>query len=109
MLEKAGATAYEFEDGSALLNALRTPLGDQLHAVLMDLQMEPMDGLQTTRLIRAETQASWHTLPIIAMTGNLMEEENMATEKAGMNGFLSKPLNYETFIEQLRIALNKTP
>ena len=109
MLEKAGATAYEFEDGSALLNALRTPLGDQLHAVLMDLQMEPMDGLQTTRLIRAETQASWHTLPIIDMTGNLMEEENVATEKAGMNGFLSKPLNYETFIEQLRIALNKTP
>lgn len=108
MLEQSGAGVHEFEDGSTLLNALRTtPLGDQLHAVLMDLQMEPMDGFQTTRLIRAETQASWHTLPIIAMTGNLMHDEEKKTAEVGMNGFLSKPLDYKTTIELLRTALAK--
>jgi nitrogen-specific signal transduction histidine kinase/CheY-like chemotaxis protein len=104
MLQKAGATVHEFDDGSAFLRALRTP-GTQFHAALMDLQMVPMDGLEATRLIRAERQASWRQLPIIAMTGKLMAEERQATLDAGMNGFLPKPMNYALMVETLCAAL----
>jgi CheY-like chemotaxis protein len=65
-----------------------------------------MDGLEATRLIRAERQAPWGQLPIIAMTGKLMAEERQATLDAGMNGFLAKPMNYEVMVETLRAELD---
>lgn len=101
MLEQAGALVYEFADGSALLRGLRMP-DASIQAVLMDLQMEPMDGLEATRLIRADASPRMNKLPILAMTGNLMRNEQELTRQAGMNGFLSKPLLYEDLVRQLR-------
>lgn len=100
LLQKAGATVHEFGDGSAFLRALKTPK-TQFDAVLMDLQMEPMDGLQATRLIRAEKQAKWRTIPIVAMTGMLMRGERATAEYTGMNGFLAKPVNYTEMVDTL--------
>lgn len=60
--------------------------------ILMDVQMPEMDGLTATELIRAE---SGRSVPILAMTANAFSEDRLACLEAGMNDYISKPVNTE--------------
>jgi two-component system sensor histidine kinase/response regulator len=60
--------------------------------VLMDVQMPEMDGLEATRRIRS-LPAETSRIPIIAMTANTMAEDRILCERAGMNGYVSKPID----------------
>ena len=61
--------------------------------ILMDIQMPNMDGYKATRCIRN---------PIIAMTANAFEEDRIAAMKAGMTGYLVKPLDIEMVLDEIR-------
>ncbi len=64
--------------------------------ILMDVRMPGIDGLEATRRIRAAEQASGaRRTPIIALTANAFPEHREACLAAGMDGFLSKPLDRE--------------
>lgn len=58
--------------------------------VLMDVQMPILDGIETTRRIRADQR--WHQLPIVAMTAHAMNGDRERCLQAGMNGYVAKPV-----------------
>jgi signal transduction histidine kinase/DNA-binding response OmpR family regulator len=68
-------------------------------AVLMDVQMPEMDGLEATRLIRKQVDAA--ELPIIAMTAHAMETERQLCLEAGMNDHLTKPVDPKALTKTL--------
>ncbi len=98
LLEPAGHSVEEAADGMAALAALQSaPPPD---AVLMDVHMEPVDGLAATRMIRAlEGEAA--RIPIIALTGSIEAEEVAACHAAGMDGHLAKPIERAALLAEL--------
>lgn len=73
--------------------------------ILMDLQMPEMDGLDATRAIRArEAAEGLPRIPIIAMTARAMTEDRDKCREAGMDGFISKPLDQQALFEQLEVV-----
>ena len=87
MLEEVGATVSIANNGAAALELLHETSFD---CVLMDLQMPVMDGLEATRRIRATPQLS--QLPVLAMTATATTEARVRCLHAGMNDFISKPV-----------------
>ena len=76
------------EGGRSGVDAARAKRFD---AVLMDIQMPDMDGLEATRLIRVEQGPNRRT-PIIALTGNVFEEDRQSAMAAGFDDYLAKPI-----------------
>ena len=70
-------------------------------AVLMDIRMPEMDGLEATRSIRALDRPDAKTVPIIALTANAFDEDVQRSLQAGMNAHLSKPVEPERLFETL--------
>jgi len=96
ILESAGFEIIIAENGQAALNLLETGHYD---AVLMDVQMPIMDGLEATRRIRKNP--AHNRVPIIAMTAHAMIEEQRRCLEAGMNDFMTKPIEPEALIAKL--------
>jgi two-component system, sensor histidine kinase and response regulator len=93
MLENRGIRVELVADGRAALDAIKE--GDY-DAVLMDCQMPGMDGYEATREIRRWEQNGRHT-PVIAMTAHSMPGDREACLTAGMDDYVSKPLETERF------------
>ena len=72
--------------------------------VLMDVQMPEMDGLEATRQIRAIEGAAG-TVPIIAMTANAMRGDRERCLQAGMNDYVSKPIDRSTLLDRINFWL----
>ena len=73
--------------------------GTPYDLVLMDIQMPQLDGIETTKQIRA--REAGHRTPILALTANTLVEDRYACFEAGMDGFLIKPLDREKLAEAL--------
>ena len=70
-------------------------------AVLMDMHMPEMDGLEATRAIRAMDREDAKHIPIIALTANAFDEDVQRSMQAGLNAHLSKPVEPETLFKTL--------
>ena len=81
--------------------AQQLALGDDapFDAILMDIQMPDMDGYDTTRALRQH--ASMRTVPIIAMTANVMASDKVLCLQAGMNDHIAKPFDLQVVIETI--------
>ncbi len=100
ILRKLGADGDAVADGKKALEALETIPYD---LVLMDVQMPEMDGLEATRRIRSGRSGVRNPdIPIVAMTGHAMQEDRDRCLAAGMNDYLSKPVQPDVFARILQ-------
>ena len=74
--------------------------------ILMDMRMPEMDGMEATRKIRAENGAS-ATVPIIAVTANAFSEDVESCKRAGMDGFVTKPIRKNVLLDEIVRVLSK--
>ncbi|MDD2663143.1 MAG: response regulator [Dechloromonas sp.] len=98
ILESYGATVDTADNGRLALNRLIDE-GRRYDAVLMDIQMPELDGLEATRRLRASGR--WPGLPVIAMTAHALPEERQRCLAAGMNDFITKPVDPEVLRDTL--------
>ena len=70
-------------------------------AILMDLRMPEMDGLEATKVIRTSGRADAETIPVIALTANAFDEDVQRSLQAGLNAHLSKPVQPQALFETL--------
>ncbi|MDD3320409.1 MAG: histidine kinase N-terminal 7TM domain-containing protein [Paludibacter sp.] len=94
---------FEATNGIDALDILKSEKAD---LILMDVQMPFMDGLETTDHIRKNKDSNIRKIPIIALTAGISKEERENCEKAGMNDFLSKPINKIALHEKLMKFIN---
>ena len=94
------AAGFELDIASNGREAVEQAKQRPYAAILMDVQMPEMDGLEATRRIRQELQG--RPLPIIAMTANAMRSEEEACRAAGMDDFVSKPVDRAVLFQALR-------
>ena len=76
-------------------------------AVLMDMRMPEMDGLEATRRIRAMNRSDAKNIPIIALTANAFDEDVQRSMQAGLNAHLSKPVEPDILFETLEGLLRQ--
>jgi len=94
MLEHDGASVTVADGGEAALEALAQG-GVQVDLILMDLQMPGLDGFATTRLIRERLGL---TVPVLAISAGVSLGEQQRCAKAGMAGFIAKPIQHDTML-----------
>ena len=93
LLEIKGAQVCRTENGRQVLERFEASKPGEYQVILMDIHMPEMTGLEATRAIRALKRPDAATVPIVAMTANSFKEDADAAMAAGMNGFVSKPLD----------------
>lgn len=102
-LEGAGHKTHWVKNGQFAFEAIQS--GD-FDLVLMDVQMPEVDGLSATRMIREWEMAEGKTtVPIIALTAGAFQEDKDAAEEAGMNGFVTKPVQFNKLFAEMAYLL----
>src|SRR5256885_16797491 len=98
VLEKEGYTVAAVDNGAA---ALKTLEPERFDLVLMDVQMPRMDGIETTTAIRDREKITGGYIPIVALTAHAMVGDREHCLKAGMDGYLIKPIQPATLLEAI--------
>ena len=94
VLQKHGLKILEAENGKIACDLVQQ---SRVDIVLMDMQMPVMDGYTATRNIRE----SGFAMPILALTGNVSEKDELRARAAGCNGLLPKPINIDQMVETI--------
>ncbi|WP_345871013.1 CHASE domain-containing protein [Shewanella algae] len=99
LLDQNGASSLKFNDANEAIAFLKSN-NNACDAILMDVQMPVLDGLKATSIIRNDLGLK--KIPIIALTAGALVEERRKALDAGMNDFLTKPINLSKLISVLR-------
>jgi two-component system sensor kinase len=99
LLEVRGHRVTVVNNGSDAVEALFGPAAAPFDLVLMDLQMPEMDGMETTAAIRARERETGKHIPIFAMTAHAMKGDRERCLEAGMDGYLTKPIQSRALYE----------
>ena len=95
LLKEEGFLIDWVKDGQECFDKLEEADEGYYDLILMDIQMPILNGYDTTAKIRQMENSKKATTPIVAMTANSFDEDIEMTKKAGMNGFIAKPLDAE--------------
>jgi CheY-like chemotaxis protein/HPt (histidine-containing phosphotransfer) domain-containing protein len=106
VLEKEGHSVTVAENGAAGLESFRHGTFD---VVLMDVQMPCMDGMEATLAIRAHERISGGRVPVIAFTAHATVTDRERCMRAGMDGYLSKPIRPTELLEAVERPIGLPP
>lgn len=109
LLESKGMKVEHAENGKDALDMFLSGELGHYDAILMDIRMPVMNGLETTQAIRGLDRKDAKTVPILAMTANAYEEDVQKSLAAGMNGHLTKPINPGELYQSLSDSIGKNP
>ena len=107
MLRQTGAVTEFAVDGQDCLDKVIVQPADYYDMILMEFRMRKMDGIETTKQIRALEDKKKAAIPIIAISTNVQEKDRIAAMEAGMNGFTAKPLFVDKLFEMMKQQLQK--
>lgn len=99
--------AERAQNGKVAVEMFRDHEEGYYDAILMDMRMPEMDGLEATRIIRAMDREDSKDIPIIALTANAFDEDVQRSLQAGLNAHLSKPVQPESLFETLELYIGK--
>ena len=98
LLSMYGVTSERAENGAVCVEKFKNALPGTYDAILMDMQMPVMNGLDATRAIRLLERSTSHKVYIIGLTANAFSEDVTACLKAGMNHHMSKPFDVKKLL-----------
>ena len=101
ILNMEGASCTIYPNGRELVNAFKTVKSGEYDAILMDVQMPLMNGLEATRCIRNGENPVGKTIPIFAMTANAFSEDIQNSLAAGMDAHISKPIDIKVLEREM--------
>jgi PAS domain S-box-containing protein len=105
LLEKWGHTPIIAENGAEALLLLE---GGQFDLILMDLQMPELNGFEATAAIRKKEQSTANHIPIIALTAHALKGDRERCIEAGMDDYVSKPIESQSLFDAVESALSHT-
>jgi signal transduction histidine kinase len=107
ILKDEGAEITVTQNGKNAVDICAHSEESYFDLILMDIMMPEMDGLTATRIIRNMKRTDMKTIPIIAMTANAFEDDRKAAMEAGMNGYVTKPINVEVLLREINTVIYK--
>lgn len=102
VLKAKGFLLAEARDGE---EALKIAVAERPDIILIDIQIPKVDGLEVTRRIRAMDDLK--DIKIIAITAHAMEGDRKKFLEAGCDGYIAKPINTRTFIDEIEAIFNQ--
>lgn len=102
LLKGFGFDTETAENGQIAVDMVKNSSPGYYDVILMDIKMPVMDGIEATKQIRALEDPRLADITILAMTANAFEEDRQTAIRAGMNGFVSKPIYIDQMLETLR-------
>lgn len=97
ILEKNGFEVVTANDG---LDGVETAREQRMDLIIMDIKMPRMNGYEAT--MRIKKLEGCQSVPIIALTSYAMAEDKKKAVAAGCDGYIAKPINPETFMDEIR-------
>jgi two-component system, chemotaxis family, chemotaxis protein CheY len=94
----------EASDGANALEEMRTSVAD---IVIVDLNMDPIDGLEFTRMLRTAQDSPAPYVPVIMMTGHTERSKVMAARDAGINELVAKPISAKTLLDRIVAVIDR--
>jgi signal transduction histidine kinase/CheY-like chemotaxis protein len=107
LLEDTGVSCECAANGKEAVDLFSASQEGYYDLILMDVQMPVMDGCEATRVIRGLPRPDAGKISIIAMTANVFKEDMQMVVEAGMNGHISKPIEYDVAIGVIEQALSR--
>jgi two-component system, chemotaxis family, chemotaxis protein CheY len=94
----------EASDGAQALEEMRTGVPD---IIICDLNMDPIDGLEFTKMLRTATDSPGAFIPVIMMTGHTERSKVTAARDAGINELVAKPISAKTLLERIVAVIDR--
>jgi two-component system cell cycle response regulator DivK len=102
VLQVSGYTTIEATDGKQAVKLAKTRKPD---LILMDIQMPVMDGLEATRILKAD--ATTRNIPVLVLTSHAMKEDIEKILQAGSHGYLTKPFDIRELLQMVAKYLSR--